>query len=54
MTEHVNPVRRVWAEGRAAFNGWIAVPSVLTAEAIAAAGRDALTVDLQHGTADYG
>ena len=53
MTDHLNPVRRAWAEGRAALNGWIAVPSVLSTEAMAAAGWDALTVDLQHGTADY-
>ncbi|WP_425419321.1 HpcH/HpaI aldolase family protein [Oricola indica] len=49
----VNPVRRVWAEGRAAVNGWIAVPSVLNVEAMAKARWDALTVDMQHGTADY-
>ena len=50
---HLNPVRRVWAEGRAAVNGWIAVPSVLNVEAMAKARWDALTVDMQHGTADY-
>lgn len=49
----LNPVRRVWAEGRAAVNGWIAVPSVLNVEAMAKARWDALTVDMQHGTADY-
>ena len=49
----VNPVRRVWAEGRAAVNGWIAVPSVLNVEAMAKARWDALTIDMQHGTADY-
>lgn len=35
------------------MNGWVAVPSVLSAEAMAVAGWDALTVDMQHGTADY-
>ncbi|MEO4045392.1 aldolase/citrate lyase family protein [Hoeflea sp. CAU 1731] len=49
----LNTVRRVWTEGRAAVNGWIAVPSVLNIEAMAKARWDALTVDMQHGTADY-
>ena len=48
-----NPLHKCWASGRAALNGWIAVPSVLSTEAMAAAGWDALTVDMQHGTADY-
>ncbi|TYC61869.1 2,4-dihydroxyhept-2-ene-1,7-dioic acid aldolase [Rhodobacterales bacterium] len=53
MQTFVNPLRRLWAEGRAAVNGWLAVPSVLSAEAMAGAGWNVLTVDLQHGTADY-
>jgi 4-hydroxy-2-oxoheptanedioate aldolase len=48
-----NPLRRLWADGRVAINGWIAAPPIITAEAMAAAKWDALTVDLQHGTADY-
>ena len=53
MTDILNPVRRAWADGRVALNGWIAAPSVITVEAMAAARWDSLTVDLQHGTADY-
>ena len=53
MTAPLNPLRRVWAGGRVALNGWIAVPSVLSAEALACAGWDAITVDMQHGTADF-
>lgn len=53
MTETLNPVRRAWAEGRVAVNGWIASPAVISAEAMAAAGWDSLTIDMQHGTADY-
>lgn len=53
MSAHLNRVRRVWDEGRVAVNGWIASPAVITAEAMAVADWDALTVDLQHGTADY-
>ena len=53
MNGFVNPLRRLWADGRNAVNGWIACPSVLSAEALAAAGWDSITVDMQHGTADY-
>jgi len=49
----LNRIQKVWAEGRTVVNGWIAVPSVLNVEAMAKAGWDALTVDMQHGTADY-
>jgi len=48
-----NPLRRIWEAGGAALNGWIALPSPLAAEAMARAGWDSLTIDLQHGTADY-
>lgn len=53
MSGLVNPLRRLWSEGRCAANGWIACPSILSAEALAVAGWDSITVDLQHGTADY-
>lgn len=35
------------------MNGWIAIPSVLSAEVMARAGWDSITIDMQHGTADY-
>ena len=53
MTKSVNSLHRIWADGRCAINGWIASPSAITAQAMAAAKWDSLTVDLQHGTADY-
>lgn len=53
MSEFLNPLRMIWSEGRTALNGWIASPAIITAEAMGMAGWDALTVDLQHGTADY-
>ncbi len=49
-----NPLRRIWAAGGTALNGWIALPSPLAAEAMMQAGWDSVTIDLQHGTADYG
>ena len=53
MSALINPLRRLWSEGRCASNGWVACPSVLSAEALAVAGWDAITIDMQHGTADY-
>ncbi len=53
MSEFVNPLRTIWKDGRCAVNGWIAVPSVISAEAMSKAGWDSVTVDMQHGTADY-
>lgn len=48
-----NPLQELWDAGRTAVNGWIAAPSPITVEAMASASWDTLTVDLQHGTADY-
>ncbi|WP_285650444.1 aldolase/citrate lyase family protein [Actinomycetospora sp. NBRC 106375] len=50
-------MRRAWAAGRAARNGWLTVPDPHLVEVIAAyaAGHDvldALTLDLQHGLFD--
>ncbi len=35
------------------MNGWLAIPNVSTAEAMARQGWDSLTIDMQHGLADY-
>ena len=48
-----NRVKQAWAEGRAVINGWLAIPSGFSAEVMAQAGWDSLTVDLQHGVQDY-
>ena len=48
-----NPLRQIWGIGGKVLNGWIALPSPLAAEAMARAGWDSLTIDMQHGTADY-
>jgi 4-hydroxy-2-oxoheptanedioate aldolase len=44
----------IWQEGRAALNGWLAIPDGFAAETMAHQGWDSLTVDLQHGVVDYG
>ena len=48
-----NPVKALWAEGKAAVNGWLSIGSPFSAEIMASAGYDSLTVDLQHGALDY-
>jgi 4-hydroxy-2-oxoheptanedioate aldolase len=48
-----NRLRALWAEGRAAVNGWLAIPSSFSAEVMAHQGWDSLTIDLQHGVIDY-
>ncbi len=48
-----NQLRTIWAEGRTAVNGWLHIPSGWSAEVMAHAGFDSVTVDLQHGLADY-
>ncbi len=46
-------LRDTWAAGKAAINGWLAVPSPVVAELTAQADFDSVTVDLQHGLVDY-
>ena len=48
-----NRIREIWAENRPVVNGWLSIPSAVTAEINARAGFDSLTVDLQHGLNDY-
>ena len=48
-----NKLKGLWQEGRAAVNGWLAIPSGFSAEVMAQAGWDSVTVDLQHGVQDY-
>ena len=48
-----NPLLESWRNGRATLNGWLAVPSGSTAEVMAHQGWDSLTIDMQHGLADY-
>lgn len=43
----------LWGEGRAALNGWLAVPDGFSAEVMARQGWDTLTIDMQHGVVDY-
>lgn len=48
-----NKLKQRWKEGKAAVNGWLAIPNAFSAEVMAQAGWDSVTVDLQHGVQDY-
>ena len=48
-----NGVKAAWAAGKPVVNGWLAIPSGFSAEVMAQAGFDSLTVDIQHGVQDY-
>ncbi len=48
-----NKLKQIWQSGGAAINGWLAIPNGFSAETLAAAGWDSVTVDLQHGVQDY-
>jgi 4-hydroxy-2-oxoheptanedioate aldolase len=48
-----NTLMAIWKGGGAAVNGWLGIPSSISAENMAQADWDSLTVDLQHGVVDY-
>ena len=47
-----NNIKKIWKNGEAAINGWLAIPSSVSAETMAHIGWDSLTIDLQHGLND--
>jgi len=48
-----NRIKTLWKKGEAVLNGWLAIPNIFSAETMAHAGWDSLTVDMQHGVVDY-
>jgi 4-hydroxy-2-oxoheptanedioate aldolase len=48
-----NSVRERWNDGIPTINGWLTLPVALSAEIMARAGFDTLTIDMQHGAIDY-
>lgn len=46
-------VLNIWSKGDCAITGWLAIPSTLSAELMAQQDFDAITIDMQHGCADY-
>ena len=49
-----NRLKTIWSGDGTVVNGWLHVPSSFSAEVMAHAGYDSLTVDMQHGPIDYG
>lgn len=48
-----NRVRSMWRGGEAVVNGWLKISDPFSAEVMAHAGWDSLTIDMQHGPIDY-
>ena len=48
-----NRLREAWNAGRAVTNIWLTLPGSLATEILSHQGWDSLTIDLQHGQADY-
>lgn len=48
-----NALIESWNAGRPTLNGWLSIANVTTAEFMSHQGWDSLTIDLQHGFADY-
>ena len=46
-------LRQLWTGGGNALGAWLALPSVVAAEATARSGFDYVCTDLQHGALDY-
>ena len=48
-----NKIKQMMKEGKPVINGWGAIPSTASVEAMAHQGWDSLTIDMQHGLVDY-
>jgi 4-hydroxy-2-oxoheptanedioate aldolase len=49
----VTRVEKVWNDGGTVVNGWLSIPSSVTAELVAGQDYDSIVIDLQHGLIDY-
>ena len=48
-----NKIRKIWGQGGTVINGWLAIPSSISAELMAQLGWDSICIDMQHGAIDY-
>ena len=48
-----NKIKKMMNEGKPVINGWLQIPSTVSAEVMAHQGWDSLTIDMQHGLVDY-
>lgn len=53
MPEPRPTLRERWAARQTTLNGWLSIPSSLSAEVMAVRGFDSVTVDMQHGLIGY-
>ena len=49
----VNPIQKLWQQDAPVINGWLSLGHSFSAEIMARAGWDAVTVDMQHGLSAY-
>ena len=49
----INKIKKMMLDGKPVLNGWLQIPSTVSAEVMANEGWDSLTVDMQHGLIDY-
>ena len=50
---HENKIKEMMKAGKPVINGWLQIPSTVSAEVMAHQGWDSLTIDMQHGLVDY-
>lgn len=48
-----NNIKKIWASGGTVINGWLAIPSSISAELMALQDWDSVCIDLQHGAIGY-
>lgn len=48
-----NNIKTIWANGGTVINGWLAIPSSISAELMALQDWDSVCIDLQHGAIGY-
>ncbi|MGI9522679.1 MAG: HpcH/HpaI aldolase family protein [Hyphomicrobiaceae bacterium] len=48
-----NKLRSAWKSGANTINGWLGLPNTMSAEVVARAGFDSVTIDMQHGCVPF-
>ena len=48
----INKIKKMITEGKPVINGWLQIPSTVSAEVMAHQGWDSLKIDMQHGLVD--
>lgn len=48
-----NKLREIWKSGANTINGWLGIPNTMSAEVVAHAGFESVTVDMQHGCVPF-